>query len=64
MDNLDVSASCAIKVKSSKEQVTNTAKTSIKDAKVTIKKTSYVYNGKKKQPDVTVQIGSKTLKKG
>ncbi len=64
LDNLDVSASCAIKVKSSKEQVTNTAKTSIKDAKVTIKKTSYVYNGKKKQPDVIVQIGSKTLKKG
>ena len=64
LDNLDISASCTIKVNSSKEQVTNAAKTSIKDAKVTIKKTSYVYNGKKKQPGVTVKIGSKTLKEG
>ncbi|MCI9175802.1 MAG: hypothetical protein HFH49_12830 [Lachnospiraceae bacterium] len=40
------------------------AKTSIKSAKISLKKTSYVYNGKKKQPSVTVKVGSKTLKKG
>lgn len=40
------------------------AKTSIKSAKISLKKTSYVYDGKKKQPSVTVKAGSKTLKKG
>ena len=40
------------------------AKTSIKKAKISLKKTSYVYNGKKKQPSVTVKIGSKKLRKG
>ena len=39
-------------------------KTSMKGAKISLKKTSRVYNGKKKQPSVTVKVGSKTLKKG
>lgn len=41
-----------------------TTKTSIKSAKVSLKKTSYIYNGKKKQPSVTVKVGSRKLKKG
>lgn len=40
------------------------AKMSIKSAKASLKKTSYIYNGKKKRPSVTVKIGSKKLKKG
>lgn len=39
-------------------------KTSIKSVKVSLKKTSYVYNGKKKRPSVTVKVGSRKLKKG
>lgn len=38
--------------------------TKIKSAKISLKKTSYVYDGKKKQPSVTVRLGSKKLKKG
>jgi len=36
-------------------------KTNIESAKVTLKKNFYVYDGKKKQPAVTVKIGSMTL---
>ncbi len=39
-------------------------KTSITGVKISLKKTSYVYDGKKKQPSVTVKVGSKKLKKG
>ncbi len=40
------------------------SKTSINGAKIRLKKASYTYDGKKKQPGVTVRIGSKTLRKG
>lgn len=39
-------------------------KTNIASAKISLKKFSYVYDGKKKQPAVTVKIGGTTLKKG
>lgn len=38
--------------------------TKIKYSKISLKKTTYVYDGKKKKPSVTVKIGSKRLKKG
>ena len=41
-----------------------TAKTSIKTAKATLSKTSYVYSGKAKKPTVKVVLGKTTLKKG
>lgn len=40
-----------------------TSKTSVKSVKIILKKASYTYDGKKKQPSITVKIGSKTLKK-
>lgn len=40
------------------------AKTNIKGVQISLKKTSYVYDGKKKQPSVIVKVGSKKLKKG
>ena len=39
-------------------------KTSIAKAKVTLKSTSYTYNGKSRKPAPTVKLGGKTLKKG
>ena len=38
-------------------------KQSLSKAKITLSKTSYVYNGKAKKPTVTVKIGKKKLKK-
>lgn len=38
-------------------------KTSLSKAKITLSKTSYVYNGKVRKPGVTVKIGKKKLKK-
>lgn len=40
------------------------AKANIKSAKISLKKTSYVYDGKKKQPSVTLKVGLKVLKNG
>ena len=48
-----------------KPTVAPTAKPkSIKKAAVTLKTTSYTYNGKAREPAVTVKLGTKTLKKG
>ncbi len=39
-------------------------RTSVKNAKVTLSKTSYVYSGKAKKPGVTVKVGKTKLTKG
>lgn len=39
-------------------------RTSVKNAKVTLSKTSYVYSGKAKKPGVTVKLGKTKLTKG
>ena len=46
-----------------KPATTPVVKKNLKDAVLTLAKTSYVYDGKKKTPAVTVKLGTKTLKK-
>ena len=44
-------------------QAAKKKKTSLSKAKISLSKTSYVYNGKVRKPGVTVKSGKKKLKK-